>query len=119
MTAWGVSKSLVLPMGLKTAPKAYQRMVGACLDTAFGGKKSFTKRFGTKPYIHDLLQGTPDRDNLERSEKVSCLCIQDHEHQLRGLSKILANYKLSLKPEKCKMFVTQDTFCEHILTSHL
>ena len=95
------------PHGLKQAPRAYQRMVAACLDTGFGENKRFTKRFGTKLYIDDLLHGTPDRDNLEGSEKLSCLCIEDHERQLRELFKILAHYKLSLKPEKCKMFVTR------------
>ena len=56
----------------------------------FWGGKSFTKLFGTKPYIDDLLHGTPDRDNLESSEKLSRLCIEDHESQLRELSEILA-----------------------------
>ena len=56
----GVYEWLVLLMGLKTAPTAYQRMLAACLDTGFGDKKSFTKRFGKKPYIDDLLHGTPD-----------------------------------------------------------
>ena len=116
VTPWGVYGWLVLPMGLKTAPTAYQRMVAACSDTGFGDKKSFTKRFGTKPYIDDLLHGTPDRDNLERNEKLSRLCIEDHEPQLRELFEILAHYKLSLKPEKCKMFVTRVKFCGHILT---
>ena len=85
VTAWGVYEWLVLPMGLKTAPKAYQRMVAACLHTGFGGKKSLTKRFGTKPYLDDLLHGTPDQDNLGRSEKLIRLCIEDHERQLREL----------------------------------
>ena len=30
--------------------------------------------------------------------------------------KFLAYYKLSLKPEKCKMFVTRVKFCGHLLT---
>ena len=91
-------------------------MVAACLDTGLGEKKSPTKWFGTKPYIDDLLHGTPDRDNLERSEKLSRLCIEDHERQLREFFEIWAHYKLSLKPEKCKMFVTRVKFCGHILT---
>ena len=69
VTPWGVYKWLVLSVGLRTAPTAYQRMVVACLDTGFGGKKSFTKRFGPKPYIDDLLHGTPDRDNFEEERK--------------------------------------------------
>ena len=116
LTPWGLYKWLVLPMGLKTAPTAYQRMVAACLDTGFGDKKSFTKGFGTKPYIDDLLHGTPDWDILERNEKLSRLCIENHERQLRQLFGILAHYKLSLKPEKCKKFVTRVKFCGHILT---
>ena len=103
-------------MGLEKAPKAYQRMLGSCPDTGFGRKKSLIKRFGTKPYIDDLLHGTPYRGNLERSEKLGCLCIEDHEHQLRELFEILAYYKLSLKPENSKMFVTRVKFCRHILT---
>ena len=78
-----------------------------CLDTGFGKKKSFTKRFRTKPYIDDLLHGTPDRDNSERSEKLSRLCIEDHERQLRDLFEILTPYKLSLKPKRCIMFTTR------------
>ena len=31
-TPWGVYHWVVLPMGLKTSPSAYQRMVGACLS---------------------------------------------------------------------------------------
>ena len=116
VTPWGLYKLRVLPMGLKTVPTAYQRMVAACLDTGFGERKSFTKRFGTKPYIDDLLHGTPDRDNSERSEKLSGLCIEDHERQLQELFEILAHYKLSLKPEKCKMFVTRVKVCGRILT---
>ena len=116
LTPWGVYEWLVLPMALRTAATAYQRMVAACRDTGFGDKKSFTKRFGTKPYIDDLLHGTPDQDNLDRSEKLSRLCKEDHERQLRELFEILAHYKLSLKPEKCKMFVTRFKFCGHILT---
>ena len=57
-----------------------------------------------------------DRDNLERNEKLSRHCREDHERQLRELFEILAHYKLSLKPEKCKMFVTRVKFCGHILT---
>ena len=53
---------------------------------------------------------------MERNEKLSRLCIEDHERQLRELFDILAHYKLSLKPEKCKMFVTRVKFCGHILT---
>ena len=36
--------------------------------------------------------------------------------QLRELFEILAHYKVSLKPEECKMFVTCIKFCGHILT---
>ena len=103
-------------MGLKSAPRVYQRMVAACLDTGFGDKLSFTNRFGTKPYIDHLLHGTPDRDNLERNEKLSRLCIQDRERQLQDLFEILAHYKLSPTPTNCKMFVTCVKFCGHILT---
>ena len=116
VTPWGVYKWLVLPIGLRLAPTAYQGIVAACLDTGFGGKKSYTKLFGTKPYIDALLHGTPDRDNLERSKKVSRLCREHHEHQLQELFESLAYYKLSLKPEKCKMAVTGVTFGRHILT---
>ena len=116
MTLWGVYEWLVLPMGLQTAPTEYQRMVAACMDTGLGEKKSFTKRFRTKRYIDVLLHGTPDRDNLERSEKLSRLCIEDHERHLRELFEILAHYKLSLKRKKCKLFVTRVNVCGHILT---
>ena len=116
VTPWGVYEWLVLPMGLKRAPTTYQRMVAACLDSGFRGKKIFTNGFGTKPYIDDRLHGTPDQDNSEGSEKLSRVCIEDHESQLRGLFEILAYYKLSLKPKKCKMFVTRVNFCGHILT---
>ena len=51
MTSWGVFEWEVLPMGLKTAPAAYQRMVQYCLskDPDIQGK----------PYIDDMLEGTP------------------------------------------------------------
>ena len=104
------------PHGPEDGTNGLQRMVAACLHTGFGGKKSFRKRFDTKLYIDDLLHGTPDRDNLERSDKHSRLCIEAHESQLPELFEILASYKLSLKPKKCKMFVTRVKFCGHILT---
>ena len=116
VTPRGVYEWLVLPMGLRTAPTAYHRMVAACLDTGFGEQKGFTKHFGAKPYIDDLLHGTPDGDNLERSEKLIRLCIENRERQLRELFNILAHYKLSLKPEECKMLVNRVKFCGHILT---
>ena len=105
LTPCGLCKWLVLPMGVKRAPKAYQRMVPACLDTGFWGKTSLAKRFCTKSYIDNLLPGTPDRDNSGRSEQLSGLCIEDHERQLQELFGILAYCKLSLKPKRCQMFV--------------
>ena len=41
LTPWGVQEWLVLPMGLKTAPTSYQRMMAACLDIGFLGKDKF------------------------------------------------------------------------------
>ena len=65
-------------------------MVRACLDTDFGGKKRFTKRFGTKPHIDDLLHGTLRQDDLKTSKKLSRLGGEDHETQLREFFKISA-----------------------------
>ena len=73
------------PHGPESGTNGIQGMVAACLDTSLGGKEGFTKRFSAKPYIDDLLHGTPDHDNLERSEKLSRLFIEDHERQLREI----------------------------------
>ena len=63
VTPWGNHYWKVLPMGLKTAPAAYQHMVAQCLFP-------FTKRFGTSPYMDDILHGTqpqPPQVNIRTS----------------------------------------------------
>ena len=52
LTPWGLFQWTVLPMGMKTAPQAYQRMVQLCLGET-----------GVKPYIYNVLRGTPDTED--------------------------------------------------------
>ena len=103
MTPWGVFEWEVLPMGLKTAPAAYQRMVQYCLsqDPDIQGK----------PYIDDMLEGTPGNATGEIDESV----IEAHYQQLRKVFACLQKYKLTVKREKCHMFMTRVKFCGHIL----
>ena len=67
VTPFGAFEWLVLPMGIKTAPSAFQKMVAYCLGdlTADG--------IPIEPYIDDILLGTsPDPDNPPTSLQPSC-----------------------------------------------
>ena len=119
MTPWGVYEWLVLPMGLKTAPAQYQRMVQWCLEQ--------DKRISAKPYIDDVLAGTPGPpptvkevppDPQNPSGKVTEVAfdvLQAHDTDLRRVFDIFRRYKLTVKREKMFLFQTRVKFCGHIL----
>ena len=65
-------------------------------------------------HIDDLLHGARDCENMKGNAALSRPCIEDHGCQLRNLFDILAYYKLSLKPDKRKTFVTRMKLIGHI-----
>ena len=72
VTPWGLYQWTVLPLGLKTAPQAYQRMVCRVLQV-------FSDVYGTKPYIDDLCHDTPDsEDNPEFDVPPTVECLERH-----------------------------------------
>ena len=119
MTPWRIFEWLVLPMGLKTAPAQYQRMVQWCLEQ--------DKRIGAKPYIDDVLAGTPGPppepvsvppDPQNPSGVVTQLQYsvpQAHDVGLRRIFDIFCLYKLTVKREKMFLFQTRIKFCGHVL----
>ena len=69
VTPWGLYQWTVLPVGLRTAPQAYQRMVCWVLQ-------DFSDVYGNKPYIDDVCHGTPDSDEnpeFDVPPRVECL----------------------------------------------
>ena len=99
VTPWGVFEWEVLPMGLKTAPTAYQRMVSWCL-----AQDPEIKRH---PYIDDIWHST--RGNVQGNIDQSVL--EDHYQSLRRLFTRFKKYKLTLKNEKCFLFRQRVKFC--------
>ena len=80
VTPWGLYQWMVLPMGRKTAPQAYQRMVCRVLQ-------DFSDAYGTKPYIDDVCHGTPDsEDNPEFDVPPTVGCLERH---FRGFGSFL------------------------------
>ena len=100
-TPWGVFEWQVLPMGLKTSPSQYQRMVSYCLDS-----------IKLKPYIDDVLKGTPR--NIDTGQVDDTVCKQ-HDIQLREVFTLFRKYKLTVKRTKMHLFVRKVKFCGHIL----
>lgn len=103
MTPWGVYEWEVLPMGLKTAPAAYQRMVSWCL--------SQDPAIKARPYIDDILHGTPGNAKGEIDESV----LHDHYMSLRAIFACFDKHKLTVKRDKCHLFRTRVKFCGHVL----
>ena len=80
VTTWGPSQWTVLPMGLRMAPEAYLRMVQLCLEET-----------GVKPYIDDVLRGTPDtEDNPDLDAPVTDGCIRQHFEDVCHIFNMLA-----------------------------
>ena len=105
VTPWGLFQWTVLPMGLKTAPQAYQRMVQLCLE-----------KTGVKPYIDDVLRGTPDtEDNPDLDAPVTDGCIRQHYEDLCSMLTCLQDWQLSIKPSKVFLFLRRVRFCGQIL----
>ena len=105
VTPWGLFQWTVLPMGLKTAPQMYQRMVSDCLSS-----------LGLEPYIDDLLLGTPDtEDNPDLDALVTDSCLRQHESELRRFLQRMDDCDLTIKPSKMLLFVQRVRFCGQIL----
>ena len=102
-------------MELKISPAAYQRIVAGCLD-----REGFSTKYGTQSYIDYIVHGIRDRKRDRQPstayQGLGLSCIDDQEQQLRELFAVLDKYKLFLKPDKCKMFVTKVQFRGQILT---
>ena len=111
VTLWGLYEWTVLPMGLKTAPSAYQRLVSWCL-------RDFTRRYGTEPYIDDVCHGTADKDNpdpVDLDAPLSDRCLREHFSQLREFFLLMRTYRLTIKPGKFVLFATRVNLCGHVL----
>ena len=110
-TPWGLYEWTVLPMGVKTAPSAYQRLVSWCL-------RDFTRKYGTEPYIDDVCHGSPDRDNPDPAsldDPLSDRCLREHYSQLREFFSVMRKYRLAIKPGKYVLFATRVKFCGHVI----
>ena len=93
VTLWGLFQWAVLPMGLKTAPQAYQRMVQLC-----------------------LLRGTPDtEDNPDLDAPVTDGCIRQHHEDLCHILTCLRDWQLSIRPSKFFLFLRHVRICGQIL----
>ena len=90
VTLWGLFQWTVLPMGLKTAPQAYQRLVQLCLEET-----------GVNLHIDDVLRGTPDtEDNPDLDAPVTDWCIRQHYEDLCHILTCLRDWQLSIKLSK-------------------
>ena len=104
-TPWGLFQWTVLPMGLETAPQAYQRMVQLCLEER-----------GVKPCIDDVLRGTPDtEDDPDLDAPVTDGCIRQHYEDLCHILTCLQDWQLSIKPCKVFLLLRRVRFCGQIL----
>ena len=111
VTPWGLYELRVLPMGLKTEPSAYQRLVSWCL-------RDFTRKYGTGPYIDDVCHGTADKDNpdpVSLDDPLSDRCLLDHYAQLREFFSIMRRCRLTIRPGNYVLFATRVKFCGHVL----
>ena len=111
VTPWGLYEWRVLPMGLITAPWAYQRLVSWCL-------RGFTRKYGTDPYIDDVCHGTPNKDNpdpVSLDDPLSDRCLLDHYAPLRECFSIRRCHRLTIKPGKYVLLAGRVKFCGHVL----
>ena len=109
VTPWGLYQWTVLPMGLKTAVQAYQRMVCWVLQ-------DFSDAYGTKPYIDDVGHGTPDgEDNPEFDVPPTVECLERPFQELWQFFEIMERARLTIKPTKFQLFVRRVRFCGQIL----
>ena len=105
VTPWGLFKWTVLSMGLEAAPQAYQRMVQLCWEEP-----------GVKPYIDDVLRGTPDTENNQDLDApVTDGCIGQHYEDLCHILTCLRDWQLSIKPSKVFFLLRRVRFCGQIL----
>ena len=111
VTQWGLYEWTVLPMGLRTAPSAYQRLVSWCL-------RDFTLRYGTETYIDDVCCGTADKDNPDPLDLDAALrdrCLREYFSQLREFILLMRRYHLTMKPGRFVLFATRLKLCFHVL----
>ena len=95
VTPWGFFQWTVLPMGLKLAPQAYEGIVQLCLEET-----------SVKPYIDDVLRGTPDTEvNPDPDAPVGDGCIGQHYEDLCHILTCLLDGQLSIKPSKVFLFL--------------
>ena len=109
VTPWGLYERPVLPMGLKMAPSAYQRLVDWCL-------RDFSRKYGTGLCIDDVCHETTDKDNpalVSLDDPLSDRCLPEHYAPLREIVSIMRRYRLTIEPGKYVLFATRVKFCAH------
>lgn len=95
-TCWGLYQFNVMPMGVKTSPAHYQRMMDAIL-------RPFIGRF-VVVYQDDVLIWADSPEQLR--ERIDAVLDVFERHSLR------------LKPEKCAWFLSSVRFLGHVVDQH-
>ena len=103
---FGVLEWIVLPMGVKVGPEAFQRTVSDCL-------KSLQPH--THIYIHYLLTGT--RPKLCGKGKIldSKAYLGDHFRNMVKFFEKLEKCHLNVRFKKCHFFMESIKYCGHVL----
>ena len=83
-----------MPIGLKTAPTTFQKMVNAVLSGLTG-----TRRF---VYLDDIV--------------LYARSLWEHNVKLREVLDRLRTYKLKLQPEKCQFLQKEVNYLGHVIT---
>ena len=105
-TPFGVFEWMVLTMGVKVGPQAFQRMVSDCFKLL---------QPHTHIYINDLLTGT--RPKLCGKGKIldSKAYLEDHFHNVVKLFENLEEWHLKVRFEECHLFMERIKYCGHLL----
>ena len=111
-TPFGVFEWIVLPMGVKVGPAAYQEMV-----------QDVTRRCpAARPYIDDILASS-GRESIDGAQTVADKqrpgilekYFQKHFDEVWQLFEALEAAELTVKPEKCHFFRRTVKYVGHIL----
>ena len=111
VTPWGLYEWTVLPIGLKTAPSACQRLVNWCI-------RDFTRRYGTETYIDDVCHGTAETDSPDRVDldaPLSDYCLREHSCLLLEFVLLMRRRCLTIEPGKFFLSAARLKLCGHVL----